>query len=286
MNVSFALRTTRPVKPSKLQPTKPQKHTLQASLHEPADDLECPILQEPIKNSQGLEWFTRPFDASSPKHSAMTLPCKHSFHAMALVYNWARNRNVLCPVCRSGPHNQQLVMCKLPRDWRYSMSARVRREWKEDKEKAEEENRQVAISIAMSTNMMLQPRMLSFSIIMRIESTTDQFTWIGHAVAIPGAGGLIFQIHPSDLSSMPFVYGDQVKLLPYLLVHPVNFITNLVTTNGIQFGMDDPGPGFFIRFENETAEPRRRRVIQMLYAVNEEIFAQALTNSLIILNET
>ena len=278
MNVSFPLRSTVPTK----QHTA--KHILHASLHEPPDDMECPILQEPIKTSQGLEWFTRPFDASSPKCSAMTLPCKHSFHAMALVYNWARNRNVLCPVCRSGPQNRQLVMCKLPRDWRYSMSARVRREWKEDRQKAEEENRQVAINIATATNIMLQPRMLSFSIIMQIEAMSGLLTWIGHAMAIPGAGGLIFQIHPDDLANIPFVYGDQVKIIPFLLIHPVNFITNLITADVIRFGVDDPGRGFYMQFQDESGEPTRK-VVQMLYAVNEEIFAQALANSLIILNE-
>ena len=147
MDITFALRSSIPFKNRRQHATQ-SKAELKARLHEPNDDAECPILQESIKHSQGLEWFPRPFDASSPHLSAITLPCSHTFHGMALVYNWARNRNVLCPVCRAGPQQRQLVMSKLPRDWKYSMAARIRKGWKDDKQKAEEDNRQEAVSIA------------------------------------------------------------------------------------------------------------------------------------------
>jgi hypothetical protein len=84
---------------------------------------------------------------------------------------------------------------------------------------------------------------------------------------------------------IPFTHGDQVIIMPSLLVHPVNFITSLAPTNQIRFGIDDAGPSFFIRFQEETTPNARRRVTQMLYAVNEDVFAQTLANSLFLFNE-
>ena len=283
MDITFALRSSIPFKNRRQHATQ-SKAELKARLHEPNDDAECPILQESIKHSQGLEWFPRPFDASSPHLSAITLPCSHTFHGMALVYNWARNRNVLCPVCRAGPQQRQLVMSKLPRDWKYSMAARIRKGWKDDKQKAEEDNRQAAVSIA---TMSLQPHVLRFSIMLHIESLPGIFIWVGHAIAIPGAGGLIFHVRASDLATMPFAYGDIIRIMPFLHVHPVNFVSNLIPSHWVRFGIDDAGSSYSFRFEDAvpTDPGARRKVTQILYALNEDLFAQALATSLIIINE-
>ena len=253
------------------------KASITACLHEPDNDAECPILQESIKNTTGLDWFPRPFDATKPTFSAITLPCKHTFHAMALVYNWGRNKHVLCPVCRAGPKCHQLVVSKLPKNWKYSLAARLRREWKQDKEKAEEEDRQVAESMASVP----QPRTLNFTVILRIEALESNIKWMGLALPIPGTSALIFHIPPSEIASVPFVTGDRVRILPFLHVHPANFISHLPITPWFELGLEDPGYNFSIRFN--TIDPTQ--IAHFLFTISDDQFAQALATSLMILNE-
>jgi len=93
---------------SKIKIQIPLRHSkLPATLH-PSGEI-CPILQEPI-NSAILPFMPRPYLSDSPMHTALTLECKHTFHAMALIYHWARNESVLCPVCRAGPKNRRLAL--------------------------------------------------------------------------------------------------------------------------------------------------------------------------------
>ena len=263
--------------PDKTRPAHQPRMVIKASLHEPDDDTECPILQEPIKNTSGLDWFPRPFNADQPTFSAITLPCKHTFHAMALIYNWGRNKHVLCPVCRAGPQCQQLVVSKLPRDWRYSLAARLRREWKQDKESMEEEDRQVAVTLSTTP----RPRVLSFTVILRIEALNNIHVWMGHAVAVPGVNAFVFHVPTAETATIPFVTGDRIRIIPFLHVGPANFITNLTHTRWFELGTDDPGFNFSLLF-NET-DPTH--ITHLLYAINEDQFAQALATSLMILNE-
>ena len=70
----------------------PLRHSkLNVELHVPktAED-ECLILQEPIATAV-LQAFPRPYLLEKPMQTAMTLPCRHTFHAMALIYHWAQN---------------------------------------------------------------------------------------------------------------------------------------------------------------------------------------------------
>ena len=120
---------------------RPKRMSLDVVLHQPdTPEIECPILQDSIANAT-LDSFPRPYLSEHPTYSAVTLQCKHTFHAMALIYHWARSDGVLCPVCRAGPKGQSLAMSRLPNDWKYSMAARIRREHKQDRIQEEYQNR-------------------------------------------------------------------------------------------------------------------------------------------------
>ena len=277
MDITLSLRSA---KPQSQSPPHHAKETITFHLHEPDPTQECPILQEQIKNTTGLDWFPRPFCAQHPKYVAITLQCKHTFHAMALVYNWARNRHVLCPVCRAGPRSQQLVVSKLPKSWRYSLATRLRREWKADRNKSEEEDRQTALALAASSQE-LQPT-LHFAVLLMIDSINSVSSWMGHAVPVPGVSALIFHIPAAEIRTIPFVRGDRIRIQPILQVFPTNFISHLTPTHCFELGgTDDPGFSFSILFD----ELNPNRISHMLYAVNEEAFTRIMALSFIHMTE-
>lgn len=272
MDVTLCLR---PFKSRIQSIIQPMKETITFHLHEPDPTQECPILQEHIKSTTGLDWFPRPFCAQHPKYAAITLQCKHTFHAMALVYNWARNRHVLCPVCRAGPRNQQLVVSKLPRNWRYSLATRLRREWKADKNKSEEEDRQAAMALAAASPEP-QPTM-RFVVLIMIELVDSIITWMGRAVPVSGVSALIFHIPIEEIRTIPFVRGDRIRIRPMLHVYPTNLITHLVPTCCFELGgEDDPGYNYSIMFD----ELDPARISHLLYAVNESAFTHTIALSL------
>jgi hypothetical protein len=256
------------------------RQDIKIHLHEPDTTVECPILQESIKSTSGLDWCPRPFHAEQPKFSAITLQCKHTFHAMALVYNWARNRHVLCPVCRAGPKHQQLVISKLPNTWKYSLAARLRREWKEDKNRAEEEDRQAALALAAASAA--QQNALQFVVLLLMESADNMHSWMGRAIPVPGVNALIFYIPLMDIATIPFVRGNRIRILPLLHVFPTNIITNLPPSQWFELGSEDPGFNFSVLFHEEQSD----LISHLLYAVNEDHFTQAMATSVMLSGET
>jgi hypothetical protein len=186
----------------KLQPIK---QTIHAQLHE--SDSECPIMQEPI-SSAVVDHLPRPFMQSLPTHKAITLECSHTFHAMALVYHWARNSNVLCPVCRAGPKGQTLVIGKLPKEWRYSLGARVRREKKKDRAEEEAHNYHVSIQTSLRLDIRIETLLFPAADIYPTSWTvTTQF--------IPLQNCFVFDVPPTELSGIPFTSDTIMRLVPY-----------------------------------------------------------------------
>jgi hypothetical protein len=120
--------------PYAIQVSKGKRVNVELIRPDPSDT--CSIMQETISDIR-LDFLPKPFLADYPAHTAMRLGCGHVFHAMALTYNWARNRNVLCPVCRNGPLHSKILMGRLPREWRYSINRRVRRELHADMQEQE-----------------------------------------------------------------------------------------------------------------------------------------------------
>jgi hypothetical protein len=204
----------------------PSKQFVCATLHKPTSaDQECPILQEPI-STISFETLPRPFYLDHPEHTAITLsPCSHTFHAMALIYHWARSEGVLCPVCRAGPKGQRLSIRRLPKEWRYSLAARVRRQKRKDRAEAEEEDRQTAMQ--MAERQIRQPIILSIVpmfVEMRIEvlSQTDinnmdtplPLSWTLSSIPSSTPSAIVFDVPADELRRIPYSYGTLMRIVP------------------------------------------------------------------------
>lgn len=134
-------------RPRKYSPAK-----LNFLMFEPSADAVCPISQDAILESEleFLQGVTVLED--SPNLRGMRLPCGHEFSGMNLVYHWARNRNVLCPVCRGGPAGAHLDLRKLPQHFRAEMAKKARSERRKDKLERVQEDEEAArlISVDMT----------------------------------------------------------------------------------------------------------------------------------------
>jgi hypothetical protein len=194
----------------------PSKKNLDLKLHVPDKETECPILQEPIESAV-FDSFPRPFYRAHPEHKALTLGCSHTFHAMALVYHWSRNKNVLCPICRAGPRRQKLVMSTLPEDWRYSLTSKVRRETKRDKEETEREHMMMASMISRETTV--GSTVVSFIIKIEIQAQTlggGVLTWRLGTVFLPTNHAVVFEVPEFELIGIPpFGIGTLMRLIPF-----------------------------------------------------------------------
>ena len=200
----------------------PSKKNLDLKLHVPDKETECPILQETISTAV-FESFPRPYHRAHPEHKALTLGCSHTFHAMALVYHWSRNKNVLCPICRAGPRGQRLVMNTLPEDWRYSLTSRVRRETKHDRDETERENFRMATQISREA---LNSTVVSFIIKIEIQALGSMaLTWRLGTVFSPRRDAVVFEVPEFDLISIPFGPGTIMRLIPFAYsTHTVNML--------------------------------------------------------------
>jgi hypothetical protein len=221
-------------------PIRPYRSKFSITLHEPPADAECPILQESISQAD-IDWMPRPFDAAHPAKKAITTPCNHTFHAMALVYHWARNHNLLCPVCRHGPKNAHLVLSRLPKEWKYSLAARVRRERKRDREEKEEQDRVVARSL-METNM---PSML-FSFKIRIECNLNR-AWLLNTIPVAFLDYVIFDVPETELSDIPFSPTTQIRMLA--LLYTSTGVTTLYPPSNWFHNGQEPGNSFSVHWD-------------------------------------
>lgn len=117
---------------------------LQYRLCEPLDGEECPIMREPMSECS-LDFLPGiTLDPNKPKLSVMELACGHRVGAMNLVYHWARNNTVCCPVCRAGPAGARLNLRTLPAHFRTVMARHVRAQQHEDQIEAVEADEEMA----------------------------------------------------------------------------------------------------------------------------------------------
>lgn len=117
---------------------------VQFRLCEPRAGEECPIMREAMGECclDFLPGVT--FDQSKPRLCVMELACGHRMGAMNLVYHWARNGTVCCPVCRAGPPGARLNLRTLPVHFRSAMTRHVRAQQREDRDEAMEADAEVA----------------------------------------------------------------------------------------------------------------------------------------------
>lgn len=109
-------------------------------LSEPEPGEECCIAMEPMLEHR-VEWLgVEPQPGpllSQPALRKATLPCGHGFHALALLYHFAKNEMV-CPCCRQGSARVQMARVSIPPHLRAAMEARL------DKVQLSEREEQVA----------------------------------------------------------------------------------------------------------------------------------------------
>jgi hypothetical protein len=208
---------------------RPLKSQLHADIHPPLNaEQECPILQEPIA-SASVEFLQRPFYATHPTHTAMSLcQCQHTFHAMALIYFWARSGSVLCPVCRAGPAGQKLSIRNLPKEWKYTLAARIRRQRRMDQAEAENDDRQAAIEMMTSQNMVHQPIILTMrpmylnicievlsQVNIRDLDTPVPLSWtVTTNATMAAANTITFDVPAEELTYIPYPSGTYMRLVP------------------------------------------------------------------------
>lgn len=128
--------------------TRNAKGVLTVKFTQPGEEEECPVVMETMAN------YRAPFapDASSwfedsPELSKATLPCKHSFSSMALLFHFARN-HMCCPVCRQG-HDEPMSPQSFPVYLRQKLAAYLTRMRDEDnREQETEDARWVAATFA------------------------------------------------------------------------------------------------------------------------------------------
>ena len=98
-------------------------HGITVEVSIPSADEECPITQE-LMQSYDLEFLPNTtFISGYPAYRKLTLPCGHSFSAMALTYHFHKNC-MQCPLCRVGS-KQPLAPLYIPEHFRAPLQDRV-----------------------------------------------------------------------------------------------------------------------------------------------------------------
>lgn len=101
---------------------KPKRYTVEIVLSIPEAGEECPLTLDSIAESK-LPFLDASFLPDRPKHTKLTLPCKHSFSAMTLLYNFCKNK-MICPCCRAG-EDIQADTASLPTHFRNEFKTRI-----------------------------------------------------------------------------------------------------------------------------------------------------------------
>lgn len=262
----------------------PSRKDLDLQLQIPDKEIECPILQESIQTAV-FESFPRPFSKAHPQHKAVVLGCSHTFHAMALVYHWSRNRNVLCPICRAGPSGQRLVMNRLPEDWRYSLSSKVRREKRMDREEAQQENLRIATLLSnelLLTTSTVPRTVVSFVIYIEIQALTHNnsfVTWKLNTTISPSINTVVFEVPVEELHTIPFDVGTLMRFIPFA---SSTFLMTMITPSewfesGRSIGI--LSTNFQIEYHDES---RRFKTIKLV--LQEEEFSGIIVNAYLAAN--
>jgi hypothetical protein len=242
---------------------RPKRTTMNVTLHEPLNQNdECPILQDPIATAH-LDTFPYPFLAQQPTYTAMTLQCKHTFHAMALTYYWARSGTVQCPVCRSGPGKGQcLALNRLPTEWKYSMAARIRRERKQDRMEEEQANRRLAVQ----HSMVVVP---AFELEIRIEAHigASPSSWTLKTKLVELQNVIIFDVPAEELQKIPYTPDTLIRLIPFTRMHV------LQASDWFRIGIN-PGSNFSVGYHTEG-------FMHIHLAMRDDLFATLVSDLIV-----
>ena len=249
----------------------PSRKNLDLQLRIPSHESECPILQESIQTAV-FENFPHPFYRAHPEHKAITLGCSHTFHAMALVYHWSRNQNVLCPICRAGPHGQRLVLSRLPEDWRYSLSSKVKREKKKDREETDRENYRMAAQISQEITTQTS---VIFTIHIEIQALTtgnilNSWRLPTHLISLQDC--VVFEVPWLEVSNIPFAPGTLMRLIPFAFSNTL--VTMLHPSDWFVSGGIRELDSFQLEYDNETSKFKSIKL-----TIHEDVFGSLIIDS-------
>ena len=102
---------------------KPRRYSIEVIISIPVEDEECPLTLDSISESKLFFMPDTPFLKDRPKHTKLTLPCKHSFSVMTLLYSFCKN-SMICPCCRAG-EDIQADTCCLPPNLRAQFKSKI-----------------------------------------------------------------------------------------------------------------------------------------------------------------
>jgi len=108
-----------------------QSDAMIVKISKPEENEECIITMESM-SSYKLEFLESDSSVFEdlPEFRKASLPCGHSFHALALLYHFARN-SMACPCCREGSEAVMDLAC-IPDHLRRQFSAQVRKQKEAD----------------------------------------------------------------------------------------------------------------------------------------------------------
>lgn len=119
-------------------------------LAEPGEGEECSIALEPIQE------YRLPFIETGgdqrvsddlPQLTKASLPCRHGFNALALLYHFAKN-SMTCPCCRAGHANARMCEASIPPHLRRQFSRHLRQT------RLQEDQEQIAADAALAAAVM------------------------------------------------------------------------------------------------------------------------------------
>ncbi len=117
----------------------------------PEPDEECSITMEPMADYR-LPFVPETFKKQhlvkdQPALTKATLPCGHSFSALALIYHFLKN-SMTCPCCRAGQANERMGEQFVPQHMRKFFSKQLALS------RTEEEQEQIAADAMAATQML------------------------------------------------------------------------------------------------------------------------------------
>eukprot|EP00961_Rhodomonas_salina_P206315 2785008-Rhodomonas_salina.1 len=182
-------------------------------ISEPDPEDVCCILADTIVDAK-LEWLDDSLDfftAVNTSAKKATLPCGHSFYALALLYHFSKN-NMRCPVCRGGEDNTLNSQC-IPKHLRHAMTARVTDTTKREAEESEQDEHEQTMA---EVQRVVQENMLDILEIVRAssQSSTNSLNMVTHPFTLTifmycenqntPASHLVFPLYPSPTEDLAF----------------------------------------------------------------------------------
>lgn len=114
------------------KPKRSNPNFISFDVFQATNDDVCPISQDAINDSCLHSFETINLIENKTHLKGIKLSCGHKFNGIFLIYHWARNKNVLCPVCRGGVEGAYLNLKKFPKQFNACFLSKIRQERRKD----------------------------------------------------------------------------------------------------------------------------------------------------------